>query len=344
MINFNRKLIVWYSTNKRDLPWKENNNPYQIWLSEIILQQTQVKQGLPYYLKFIKIYPTVTDLANAPIDDILKLWEGLGYYSRARNLHIAAQTIRDKFNGIFPKTYQDIRHLKGIGDYTAAAIASFAYNQAYAVVDGNVFRVLSRIFGIEIPIDTTEGKKYFQNKAQVLLDKKNPAIFNQAIMDFGSLICTPKQPKCNNCPFSSECVAYNNDTISKFPIKSKKLIKKTRYLHYFVASNGKQIIIRQRSKNDIWKLLHDFPCIETSTEILSRNETLSLLKIKKLPKPHQLRQVLTHQVIIANFYEVNFEDITPNQQYKTITSKELKKIGFPKIILNYFQNRLVYLT
>ena len=203
MKSFSKKLLEWYNPTSRNLPWKQTNDAYKIWLSEIILQQTRVEQGTPYYLAFIKKYPTVKKLANAPLDDVLKLWEGLGYYSRARNLHVAAQQILEIHQGKFPETYAEIVALKGIGNYTAAAIASFAYNLPHAVVDGNVFRVLSRVFGIETPIDSTEGKKQFAQLAQQLLDKKKPSIHNQAIMDFGALVCKPQNPLCEQCPFRS---------------------------------------------------------------------------------------------------------------------------------------------
>lgn len=345
MANFNKKLIEWYSDNKRALPWKKNLDPYQIWLSEIILQQTRVEQGLPYYLKFISQYPTIIDFANADIADILKLWEGLGYYSRARNMHITAQNIRDNFDGKFPKSYNELKILKGIGDYTAAAIASFAFGLPNAVVDGNVFRFLARYFGIAIPIDTTIGKKYFQEKAQLLINTKKPGEHNQAMMDFGALICTPKKPKCKDCPFVSECVAYHSNTIEQMPVKSKKLIKKERHLHFFVLIENSKIIIQQRTKNDIWKLLYDFPCMETENNLLG-NEYLEMFSNKiKMPQPIIFKQVLTHQKINAYFYKLNslksFKDEVNGFQ---IDLTEIKNYAFPKIILDYLKSEELYLS
>ena len=220
---FAKRLIKWYNFNKRELPWRSTSDPYKIWLSEIILQQTQVNQGLSYYLKFVEEFQTVKDLAKAPADKVMKLWQGLGYYSRARNLHEAAKNIVNEHKGEFPKAYEDIRALKGVGDYTAAAIASIAYNLPYAVVDGNVYRVLSRIFGIETPIDSTSGKKEFNELANELLTKKNPADYNQAIMEFGALYCRPKNPDCTNCIFNDKCEAYRLNKINLLPVKSKNM-------------------------------------------------------------------------------------------------------------------------
>lgn len=340
MKNFNNKLIEWYELNKRILPWKNSFDVYQIWLSEIILQQTRVEQGTPYFIKFLERYPTIVDLANDTIDNVLKLWEGLGYYARARNMHETAIIIRDQYNGIFPKTYAEIRALKGIGDYTAAAIASFAYNLPYAVLDGNVFRVLARIFGIALFIDTPNGKKYFQEKAQQLLDKKNPAIYNQAIMDFGSLICTPKNPKCNICPFSSNCIAHLQNKISDFPVKSKRIIKKERHLHYFIFQDEHHIIIRHRNNQDIWKHLYDFPCVENNSKILSRKEKDSF-GLKKISNPIELKQVLTHQIIYAYFYEFNFLIKNESNLFLIVEKERIATFAFPKIIKNYLINRFL---
>jgi A/G-specific adenine glycosylase len=336
MNNFSKMLIEWYKLNKRTLPWKKSFDVYQIWLSEIILQQTRIEQGTPYYLKFIDKYPTIVDFANEDIGNILKLWEGLGYYSRARNMHHTAKHIRDTYNGIFPNNYEAIRKLKGIGDYTAAAIASFGYQLPYAVVDGNVYRVLSRIFGIDVPIDTTAGKKYFQHKAQELLNKKNPAEYNQAIMDFGSLVCSPKNPQCTSCPFSSNCIAYQQDKISTLPVKSKKLIKKKRFFHYFVFNNQQEIILHHRNNQDIWKLLYDFPCIETDSEKILDND-LKKYKIKKLPNPIQLNQVLTHQNIDAYFYDMDYLPKQIPDACIVVKVKDIQRHTFPKIIKNYLK-------
>ena len=340
---FNKKLIEWYRPGTRNLPWKNTQDPYKIWLSEIILQQTRVEQGMPYYLSFIKKFPTVKVLANAHLDSILKLWEGLGYYSRARNLHVAAREVMNIHGGKFPAQYPGIRALKGIGDYTAAAIASFAYDQPYAVVDGNVYRVLSRVFGIEWPIDSTAGKKHFQELAQQLLDKKKPGIYNQAMMDFGSLVCKPKNPECGNCPFNSQCIAFNSGRIYEFPVKAKAAAKKERHFHYFVLSDGKHTLIRQRTEKDIWEKLFEFPLLEsTKASIPAYLKT----HLKKLPKPVEFRQVLTHRVIHGYFYEISIKDLKQIQiaDSQRIALKDIGRYAFPKIINLYLQERLKCLS
>ena len=251
-MNFSEILLEWYTLNKRELPWRNTGNPYFIWLSEIILQQTRVKQGLSYYLKFIKEFPEITDLANATEDQVLKLWQGLGYYSRARNLHYSSKYIVKYHDGIFPRLYSDIIQLKGIGTYTAAAIASFSFGLPYAVVDGNVIRVLSRIFGIEISFQTALGLKQYQQLAQELLNKKNPAQHNQAVMEFGAIQCTPKSPKCSACPFISNCIAYNTNSIDKFPAKSNRIKVKKRFLNYLLIENSDTVILGKKNEG-IWK-------------------------------------------------------------------------------------------
>ncbi|MCW8941497.1 MAG: A/G-specific adenine glycosylase, partial [Flavobacteriales bacterium] len=237
-MEFSQKLISWYKNNKRDLPWRNTINPYKIWLSEIILQQTRVNQGLSYYYKFIEHYPSVKDLANASEQEVLKLWQGLGYYSRARNLHATARIITENYDGIFPVDYKKILSLKGVGEYTAAAITSFAYNQPYPVVDGNVFRVLARIYGVDTPIDTPEGKKTFNGLANKLIDKKQAATYNQAIMEFGALVCTPKNPECENCIFNNICAALINQQIELLPLKSKKIKQTNRYFNYLIIETN----------------------------------------------------------------------------------------------------------
>ena len=250
-MNFSEVLNRWYHSNKRELPWRSVNDPYCIWLSEIILQQTRVEQGLPYYLKFVRAFPTITDLALATEDQVLKLWQGLGYYSRARNLHFTAKYILKHFGGIFPMRYDDILNLKGVGPYTAAAIASFAFGLPYAVVDGNVMRVLARIFGVSIPLGTNLAFKQYQKLAQDLLNKIDPAEHNQAIMEFGALQCMPKSPKCCSCPFVSNCVAYNTNSIDKFPLRfSKKKIKK-RFINYLIINKGAFVVLGKRTQG-IW--------------------------------------------------------------------------------------------
>ncbi|WP_405378626.1 A/G-specific adenine glycosylase [Nonlabens sp. Asnod3-A02] len=267
-MDFSRQLIDWYVVNKRELPWRDTQNPYFIWLSEVILQQTRVKQGLPYYKSFVKNYPTVQELAAAPQDDVLKLWQGLGYYSRARNLQAAAVQIVD--NDLkFPDTYKELLTLKGVGDYTAAAIASFAFNEPVAVVDGNVYRVLSRIYGIATPINVPAGVREFKELASKLLDRKDPATHNQAIMEFGAMQCTPKNPDCDNCPFQKDCVAFNEGRIADLPVKIKKTKVKSLFHHYIVIQTpSKKLLFNQRDNSSIWAGLFEFPYIDASGALL----------------------------------------------------------------------------
>lgn len=348
MQSFSKKLLEWYNPSTRNLPWKLTNDAYKIWLSEIILQQTRVEQGTPYYLAFIQKYPTVKKLATAPLDDVLKLWEGLGYYSRARNLHVAAKQVMELHHGHFPTTYENIIALKGIGNYTAAAIASFAYNLPHAVVDGNVYRVLSRVFGIETPIDTTEGKKQFEQLAHQLLDKKNPAIYNQAIMDFGALVCKPQNPLCVQCPFSSECKALELDKISLLPIKAKKLIKTERHFHYFVLHDAESIFIKQRIGKDIWNGLFEFP-VEEANGQWSIENSMILSKINHQPSTVDqslvYKQTLTHQFINAHFYEIKLQKLPElDISYQKIQKKSILYYAFPKIVRSYLEDRLNSLT
>lgn len=350
---FTAKVLQWYQPTARPLPWKAIKNPYYIWLSEIILQQTRVEQGLPYYNNFVEKYPTVVDLANAPEDEVLKLWQGLGYYSRARNLHASAKLIANKHQGVFPKTYAEILQLKGVGAYTAAAIASFAYGLPHAVVDGNVYRVLARYFGIDTPIDSTVGKKEFAKLAQQLLPEDQAAKYNQAIMDFGATQCTPKKPLCTTCPMQSGCEAYQNDTIAELPYKSKKLKHKQRYFYYLVIHTPAGIYLRQRGEGDVWQHLYDFPLIETA-ELLPKEylinelkktkawqkwfgaEQLSVQKVSKLYK-----QTLSHQKISTFFIEVFYKgDLKPifakeKEKYVLSEPKKLQTFAVPKMIADY---------
>lgn len=262
-MDFKKILTTWYSTNKRDLPWRKTKNPYFVWLSEIILQQTQIKQGLPYYLAFVKAFPSVFDLANAPEESVLKLWQGLGYYSRARNLHASAKFIAFERKGFFPNNYKELLKLKGVGDYTASAIASICFDEPKAVVDGNVYRVLSRYFGISTPINSTKGIKEFKALASELLDSKAPGNYNQAIMDFGSIQCSPKNPDCSLCPLKDGCIAFNNNKIDDFPVKLKSTKAKIKHFNFLVfISNGKTRL-EKRIKKGIWQNLYQFPLVET---------------------------------------------------------------------------------
>jgi A/G-specific adenine glycosylase len=310
-MDFSKAITIWYLENKRDLPWRCTNDPYKIWISEIILQQTRVAQGLSYYNRFIEHYPNVKDLANATEDEVLKDWQGLGYYSRARNLHFTAKCIMDKFEGVFPKTYEDVRSLKGIGDYTAAAICSFAYNQPYAVVDGNVYRVLSRVFEIYTPIDSIQGKKEFSKLAQELLNPKEAALHNQAIMDLGAVVCTPDSPHCGDCPLNEMCIAYTNRTFAKLPVKEKKTKQRDRFFYYFFIQNGDKTYLHKRGEKDIWKGLYEFPLIEKEEELTEEevfrtkdgNELIEFsdLKINKINS--SITHILSHQRIHACFIE-----------------------------------------
>ena len=262
-MEFSNKLISWYLQHKRDLPWRETQNPYYIWLSEIMLQQTRVAQGLPYFMKFTTAFPTVFDLANASEEAVLKLWQGLGYYSRARNLHKTAQIVAFEMNGVFPENYTNLLKLKGIGDYTAAAIASFSYNECVPVVDGNVFRVLSRYFDVENDISIQSTKKVFAALALELMPKNNPAQFNQAIMEFGALQCVPKSPNCIICPFNESCAALMKNKVDKLPVKNKKIKVTNRFLNYLIYNDSKNnTIIQKRTEKGIWQNLYEFPLLE----------------------------------------------------------------------------------
>lgn len=347
MIDFSRILTHWYKQNKRDLPWRKTKNPYQIWLSEIILQQTRVDQGLSYYLKFIETYPTVIDLANANQEDVLKLWQGLGYYSRARNLHTTAQVIRDEHHGIFPNEINEIKKLKGIGDYTAAAILSFSFNQTYPVIDGNVYRVLSRIFGVEDFIDSAKGKNIFKILAEELIDKKNPATYNQAIMEFGAIQCKPKLPLCDDCCFQTNCYAFANKRVNDLPRKEKQTKQRNRYFNYLVLTNGKEIIINKRVQNDIWEGLFDFPLIETiqsedSFETFLTKEHSWILKTKPvITKSNEYIHQLSHQKIHAIFWLVKMSTLKiTNNQYSSIPLTNLEDYPVPKLIENYIKSLL----
>ena len=288
MLNFSKKLIDWYLQNKRTLPWRSTSDPYYIWLSEIILQQTRVEQGTPYYFKFITAFPDIKSLADANEDVVLKLWQGLGYYSRARNLHATAKKVAYDLDGIFPTTYSEIIKLKGVGDYTASAIASICFNEVRAVVDGNVYRVLSRVFGIETPIDSTSGKKEFKDLAQKLIDIKDPATFNQAIMEFGATQCKPKNPYCLHCPFNTECVAFQQGKIERLPYKEGKIKVRDRYFNYLIliTRDGKTVLGKREEKG-IWQGLFDFPLLESETnlDLNTFRECVKGFSIKGIDEP-----------------------------------------------------------
>lgn len=302
-------LLDWYADNKRDLPWRGTTDPYRIWISEIILQQTRVVQGYEYFLRFIRRFPDVRTLASASEDEVLKYWQGLGYYSRARNLHAAAKSM----NGKFPESYQEVRALKGVGDYTAAAICSIAYNMPYAVVDGNVYRVLSRYCGIDVPIDSTEGKKLFAALADEMLDKSRPAAYNQAIMDFGAIQCTPQSPNCMFCPLADSCSALSKGQVMQLPVKQHRTKTSNRYFNYIYVRMGACTFIHKRTADDIWKNLFELPLVEadrnlSEEEFLSSASFRSLIAEGEVPEVRlvfrNVKHVLSHRVIYANFYEV----------------------------------------
>lgn len=341
------ELIKWYDYNKRELPWRETKDPYRIWISEIILQQTRVVQGYEYYIRFIDTFPDVVSLANAEEEEVLKLWQGLGYYSRARNLHAAAKTVATLHNGIFPTEYKDVLALKGIGEYTAAAITSFAYNLPYAVVDGNVFRFLSRLFGIDTPIDTTQGKKEFTNLATELLDKKNPGAHNQAIMEFGALQCTPTSPKCNECPLVDICIAYSQNSIAKLPVKQGKTKVKERFFNYLDIRYDSNMYLNKRIGNDIWKNLYELPLIETDSKLNLEDlqntpdfrklfEKAGNIKIQQMGLT--LKHVLSHRIIYATFYRIEVEDdITIKEQYTKTDAAQLSDFPISRLVDRYFE-------
>jgi A/G-specific adenine glycosylase len=334
-------------SNTRRMPWKGEKDPYKIWLSEIILQQTRVEQGLKYYEKFISHFPTVHTLAAAKNEKVYKLWEGLGYYTRCKNLIETAKFISKKLNGNFPDKFENILALKGVGRYTAAAIASFAYDLPYAVIDGNVFRVLSRVFGIKKPIDSNEGKKLFTQLAFDLLDKKHPGVYNQALMDFGAGICK-RYPLCHICPFKDYCFAFKNDQVDKLPVKEKRIKIKTRWFNYLVIEHNERFYIRKRTGNDIWKNLHEFNLIETEKDIplknilrhAERNEILKKKSYSVKSVSPVYSQQLSHQKIMGRFIRIKLKNQVVPSGYKLVSVKQMFRLAFPRIIASYFEKGL----
>ena len=326
-------LTTWYRNNKRDLPWRDITDPYLIWISEIILQQTRVVQGISYYLRFVERFPTVEKLAEADEDDVLKYWQGLGYYSRARNLHKAACQVMVDFIGIFPSEHSEVLKLAGVGEYTAAAICSFAYNQPYAVVDGNVYRVLSRLFGIQTPIDSGAGKKEFASLAQELLSKSKPGLHNQSIMEFGALYCVPTSPDCERCPLKINCRAYELNLVAQLPIKSKKTKVVHRFFNYLFVEFEGHTFMQKRIAKDVWQNLYEFPLIETdrllnSTELLADEAFKTLffgineVVVRKISNP--MKHILSHRVIFAQFVSVRVSN--ENEALRELVKVPLKEI------------------
>ncbi len=350
---FTTTLLNWNSTaNSRPMPWKGIKDPYKIWLSEIILQQTRVEQGWDYYNRFIEAFPTIQKLAAAPDILVFKLWEGLGYYTRCKNLIATAKIIVEKYGGVFPDNYQEILSLKGIGPYTAAAIASFAYNLPYAVVDGNVFRVLSRFFANKTAIDSTQGKKIFTELANELLHKKQPGIYNQALMDFGAVVCKPKLPLCTQCPLQSKCGAHLQKLVAVLPVKEKKVLQKKRWMVYFIVECKQKAYVRKRDTKDIWQNLYEFVLIET-------NEATNLEQLKKSTAFKNIfgkasfniktistwyRQKLTHQIIHGQFINITIAQLLPLKGYEAVSPKKLQTLPFPKLITAYLKDKNVSLN
>jgi A/G-specific adenine glycosylase len=342
---FRTQLLGWNTRhNHRQMPWKGVKDAYRIWLSEIILQQTRVEQGWSYYERFVKTFPSIEDLAAAPDEKVMKLWEGLGYYSRCRNLIYTARYISQELKGEFPRSLESIQNLKGVGPYTAAAIASFAFDLPHAVVDGNVYRVLARVFGIDEAIDSTAGKKYFATLAQMLIDPAAPAAYNQAIMDFGASICKPQLPLCEECPFQKTCVAYKQDRVDQLPLKTKKTKQRTRYFTYFILRYKGELAIRQRRQKDIWQGLYEFPMLETTNSVSIEEQENSFLNLYALDKKHlhsfsalgAAQQQLSHQRIFASFVQVQVNrkpDLPEGGIW--VKEKDLESFAFPRLLREF---------
>lgn len=329
-MQFTDILLHWYADNKRSLPWRGERDVYRVWVSEIILQQTRIQQGWDYYLRFIKEFPDVKALAEAPEEQVLRVWQGLGYYSRARNMHAAAQSVMREHGGKFPSSYEQMRQLKGIGDYTAAAICAFAYGLPYPAVDGNVLRIISRIFGIHDNIADNSTRKAVTELCRKMMVDVDPADFNQALMDFGSLQCTPKNPDCEHCPMQGECYAFKHQQVDSLPVNIKRIQIKNRYFHYFVCIKNDKIIIEKRENDDIWKGLYQLPMTETKED--------NLLNFKLL---YKTKHQLTHQTIYAYFYDAPDATTLPKPAGPRlkIKVKDMDNYAFPKLIINFF-NRL----
>jgi A/G-specific adenine glycosylase len=350
VISFLPEIYDWFEKNRRELPWRMTFDPYLIWVSEVVLQQTRVNQGLPYFNRFVSLFPDVASLASAPEDHLLKAWEGLGYYSRARNLQAAARTIMELHGGVFPDRYEAIRSLKGIGDYTAAAVASIAFGQPYAVVDGNVSRFLSRYLGIEAPVDSLPGKKLMIRAADELLDISRPGFHNQAMMEFGALLCKPARPDCRNCPVQDGCYAFRKNITEKLPVKSKKVNRRTRYFYYCIPENEQYVILEKRTGKDIWKNLYQFPLFESEHQ-LEEKEMLSIPLLAELTGKYSGATIgisreyvheLTHQQIRARFIRVtlNRREITEIGGIQAAKA-DITEYPFPVLIRNFICEKLL---
>lgn len=346
---FTRRLMEWHQhSNTRSLPWKEEKDPYRIWLSEVILQQTRAEQGLPYYLRFTAAYPTVNDLAAAADEDAFRLWQGLGYYNRCKNMLATARIISEQMGGNFPDSYDGLMGLKGIGPYTASAIASFAFNLPHAVVDGNVYRVLSRYFGIETPVDSSDGKKMFGTLAQEILYKQHSAAYNQAIMDLGATVCTPQSPKCTECPLRSKCTALAEGTIPFLPVKEKKIVVKNRFFHFVLIRYKELVWIHKREGRDIWQNLNQPLLIETTLPLDAR-QLVQHQAWKEIEESGQgelsyegsLKQRLTHQLIESRFFSITVKNKPSSlpEGGRWVSLAELKNIALPKTLVAFFTNK-----
>ncbi|CAM1343182.1 A/G-specific adenine glycosylase [Tenacibaculum aestuarii] len=344
-MSLSKQLIFWYLQNKRELPWRKTKDPYRVWLSEIMLQQTRVAQGLPYFLKFTETFPTVFDLAKAEESEVLKLWQGLGYYSRARNLHFTAKYISEEFKGVFPKSYKELLQLKGVGDYTASAIASICYDEPVAVVDGNVYRVLSRYFGVATPINSTKGIKEFKELAQTVIDATQPGVYNQAIMDFGALHCKPQNPLCDECPLAESCVALASNSLKEFPVKEKKIKIKKRYFNYLVpVTEDNQTVLEERVGKGIWQGLYQFPLVETKKEtdekeLIEHDQFVKLFPEEttiSLFNKEDIVHKLSHQHLVTKFWVVKTTNVSEN----TMSWSKVKEQPVPVLIDKFLEEYL----
>lgn len=346
-MEFSKLLIQWYLQNKRDLPWRKTDDPYHIWLSEIMLQQTRVAQGLPYFLRFTEAFPTIFDLANASEEQVLKLWQGLGYYSRARNLHATAQYIAYELGGKFPGSFKELLKLKGVGEYTAAAIASIAYGEPVPVVDGNVYRVISRYFGVNSDISAPSSKKEFFKIASGLLPKTDASHFNQAMMEFGALQCVPKSPDCHICVFNNTCAAYQTGKVGELPVKLKKVKVTSRYFNYLIVTDAAgNTIVNKRSKKGIWHNLYEFPLLETEKAINEKEFTSLIEDVSglgfvpqnvKLLTPDVIVHKLSHQHLHINFWEIKTDKVIEG----AVAPKEAQALPFPIVIYKFIEQHWV---
>lgn len=345
-------LIAWYLQHKRALPWRLTQDPYRIWLSEVILQQTRVNQGINYYYRFLEAFPDVQCLAAADEQEVLKLWQGLGYYSRARNLHQTAIQVVEQHKGVFPQSAVGLKKLKGIGDYTAAAIASICFGEAVAVLDGNVMRVISRLFAVDLPVNSSSGRKKLQAFTESLLDKERPALFNQAVMELGALVCTPRNPACDTCPLTFACEALKCGNVTRFPVKNPSREVTTRYLNYLVINfknkEGEYLLLRKRTGNDIWKNLYDFPCIETIQpvefpevlELAGKQEIFMSLPFTVSKVSREFTHQLTHRRLLTRFIEISLQNfpVIP-ENFIPVKNEEITSFPLPRLIELYLQQR-----